>query len=151
MSDCEAYSPLVDPLESDRLLKDAWVDAYLKDFNAVQACHRIGIPKDQIGATNTRFSEDPYVIDQVREKMRTMDESTVVTRSEILNHIKRIAISSTNEDQRFKAWGKLAKLMGMEVLHVKTERVGGDNLPAVDEDMDAQALAEIYANEVLDE
>lgn len=149
MSDNGACSLVTSESEAERKLKDAWIDAYVKDFNNVQACHRVGIPESEIGQTILAFENDPYVVDALHEKMRTMNEADVVTRSEVLNHLKYMAFKSPSEDTRLKAWDKLSKLMGMEVLHVKTERVDGADLPTVNENMTVQQIAEIYANEVL--
>ncbi len=151
MSDRESYSPLVETVDAERLLKDAYVDEYLKYFNEVQAAYRIGIEKSNIAAFIEEMTNDPYVIALVRDKMRAMDESVVVTRSEILNHLKHIAITTTTEEMRFKAWSKLAKLLGMDILHVRTENVSDASLPDINTNLSTEELAAIYSDEVLND
>ena len=143
------YKPLIDASDGEKFIKDAYVNEYLKDFNEVQAAHRIGIEESKIKAFVNAMVNDQYVRNLIREKMRTMDESTIVTRSEILNHLKHIAFTTPSEDMRFKTWSKLAKLMGMETIHVKTETVDKSRLPEVNKEMTTEDLAAIYNDEIL--
>ena len=151
MTDYEKYLPLVEVLDSDHAFKDAYTNEYLKDFSPIQACHRLGIEKNKVASISKALMKDPYVIDLLRVKVRAMAEIDIVTRSEVLNALKYMAVTSTNEDTRFKAWGKLSKLLGMEVLYVKTETISPNVLPDLRDDMSVQEMANIYADEVLND
>lgn len=151
MSEYEEYLPIAKMSDDDHFFKDAYANEYLKDFSPVQACHRLGIEKSEIASTSKKLMKDPHILNLLREKIRTMDESDIVTRSEILNSLKYMAVTSLSEDTRFKAWSKLSKLLGMEVLHVITEKVDPNALPDLSDDMSTEELAAIYVNEVLND
>ncbi len=145
----DLYPAIAEMSDDERRIKENYVNEYLKDFNEVQAAHRIGVEKRRVNAFVKKMLKDTYAIALVREKMRTMDEAVVVTRSEILNNLKHIAMTSPNDDVRMKAWYRLAKLMGMEVLHVKTQLLSGDTLPDIDGRLSTEELATIYNDEVI--
>lgn len=149
MSEYEEYSPLAEVHDSDRPFKNAFVNEYLKDFNAIQSCLRLGVKKTKVKSTSKKLLADPYIVDLLLIKIRTMDEGDIVTRSEIINNIKRIALVSDNEDIRLKAWGKLAKLSGMEISYVRLENMNPAALPDLSENLDIEDMATIYANEVI--
>lgn len=149
MSEYAEYLPLAEMSDTDKLLKDTFIEEYVKDFNVIQACLRIGVKKTRVKSTGKKMLEDPYIADRLRVKIRAMDESDIVTRSEILNKIKFIAATSDNEETSLKAWGKLAKLSGMEVTYVRLENMDPAALPDLSEDLDIEDMATIYANEVI--
>ncbi len=142
--------PIEELTDERREVRDRFVNEYLKDFNATQAGIRMGIAESNAAQTcNNMYLKEEYVLTLIQEKLKTMSEETIITRAEILNGIKMIAYNGINENNRLSAWGKLAKLMGMEIDYIKAELTGAGGGPIITANMTADQAAEIYAREVL--
>ena len=100
-------------------LRDAFVREYVKDFNGTRAALAVGVSEARAGQSAYEWLREPYVIKQLSDLMDRMEEKSIVTRNKVLFGLLKEANYhglDGSSASRVAAWGKLAKILGMEVI-----------------------------------
>lgn len=100
--------------EQERFLRDNFVDQYLKDFNAYQACIRLGFQASFALEWATRLFNDGYVQRKIQHMTRTQKVSDEEAKVLLENELLRIAqcgsdsarVSAIREFNAMKGWSK---------------------------------------------
>jgi phage terminase small subunit len=100
--------------EQERILRDHFVDQYLKDFNAYQACIRIGFQASFALEWSTRLFQDGYVQRKIQHMTRTQKITDEEAKTLLENELLRIAqcasdaarVSAIREFNAMKGWSK---------------------------------------------
>jgi phage terminase small subunit len=100
--------------EQERLLRDHFVAEYLKDFNAYQACIRLGFQASFALEWATRLFNDGYVQRQIQHMTRTRKVNDEEAKVLLENELLRIAqcgsdtarVSAIREFNAMKGWSK---------------------------------------------
>jgi phage terminase small subunit len=100
--------------EQERILRDHFVDEYLKDFNAYQACIRMGFQASFALEWSTKLFQDGYVQRKIQYMTRTRKLSDEEARTLLENELLRIAqcasdssrVSAIREFNAMKGWSK---------------------------------------------
>lgn len=105
----------------------AFAKEMLVDFNPVKALLRSGLVSEEEAETRTlasltktanRYERDPYVQQALRDFIHRIESDKIVSRERILYGLMEEACyhgPGGSSSARVAAWGKLAKLMGMEL------------------------------------
>lgn len=112
----------VDPIKAQAFAKEMLVD-----FNPVKSLLRAGLISSQEAETRTpnslyktaqRYERDPLVQQALRDFIHRVESDKIVSRERILYGLLEEACyhgPGASASARVAAWGKLAKLMGMEL------------------------------------
>jgi hypothetical protein len=100
--------------EQERFLRDNFVDQYLKDFNAYQACIRLGFQASFALEWATRLFNDGYVQRKIQHMTRTQKIADEEAKALLENELLRIAqcgsdsarVSAIREFNAMKGWNK---------------------------------------------
>lgn len=113
---------VVSPIKAQAFAKEMLVD-----FNPVKALLRSGLISEEEAATRSdtslyktaqRYERDPYVQQALRDYIHRVESDKIVSRERILYGLLEEACyhgPGGSASARVAAWGKLAKLMGMEL------------------------------------
>jgi phage terminase small subunit len=97
--------------EEQRLLRDHFVDQYLKDFNAFQACIRIGFQVPFAIEWAQRLFQDGYVQRKIQHMTRTQTIDDAEAKKLLENELLRIA-QCGSDTARVSAIGKFMDMKG---------------------------------------
>lgn len=125
----------IDPIKAQAFAKEMLVD-----FNPVKSLLRAGLISSEEAETRSaqslyktaqRYERDPYVQQALRDFIHRVESDKIVSRERILYGLLEEACyhgPGASASARVAAWGKLAKLMGMELPaegEAKTSAPGG--------------------------
>lgn len=103
--------------ESEKVLRDLFVDEYLKDFDPVQACVRVGFQFSFAIEFSVKFMREPYVLRRIAELTRETPDNeerqAKEDRSLVLNVLRQAAQNGPFAS-RVQAASKLATILGMD-------------------------------------
>lgn len=103
-----------------------FVEEYLIDFNATQACIRAGYSQKSAGAQGGENLEKPEIQQAIAEGKAKMSERTGITQDLVLNGLLKEATregEGSSHSARVSAYGLLGKHLGM--FADKVEQSGG--------------------------
>ncbi len=110
----EAFAP---PLsKADMEARDQFVDEYMTDFDALQACIRLGMTLTYAETYFKRMMVDPYVLKQIQARMRQTTQSAEKEkesdRALLLNTLRQ-AMQHGQYATRVSAAARLAEIQGI--------------------------------------
>lgn len=115
--------------ESAKLKRDRFIVEYLKDFNQTRAATRAGFAARSAAKKGSELIREPYVQQKIQEKLDELEEDAIVTRKHVMVGLVREANLEGRGSvhiARVNAWGKLAKILGMEIQKTEnTHRISG--------------------------
>lgn len=101
--------------ESARIFRDAFVISYIIDYDGASALYRLGYTGD-IKSARSRASNllrEQYVSCQLAQRVRTLKESDVVSRGQVMSAMWREANTARDCHARVAALAHLAKMLGL--------------------------------------
>lgn len=105
------------PTEDERVLYDAFVAEYMRDFNPVDACIRMGFQLSYALEYSKRFMTVAYVLNQIQARKEhepdAMLEQEQRDKALILNTLREAA-AKADDKTRVAAVGKLMQIYGMD-------------------------------------
>lgn len=109
-----------DELDSfQKALRDQFVEEYLKDFNALNACLRVGFEIQHAQNYSQTFLEDTYVQRRLREQFYTHQKG--MTEEQVIEQDKQLILNSLRQaaqhgpyTSRVAACAKLASIHGLD-------------------------------------
>lgn len=111
--------------ERQKLIRRIFVLEYLKDFNGTAAIARMGLKMAQPTEAASRWLDEPYTqfcFDRALDEVKT---EMFVTRTRVIAGLLREANAPNslcaNSSSRVAAWGKLAKILGLEVTKIEAD------------------------------
>lgn len=101
--------------EPDKIVRDAFIREYIKDFNGKLAMHRIGVVNPKTASTKASiWLREPYCANRLNELVRQLRPEDVVTRQEIMCGLWKEANDPNNEGStRVASLACLAKMSGL--------------------------------------
>jgi hypothetical protein len=102
--------------------RQLFVHEYLKDFNGSQAIQRMGYVMTQPWVKASQFLTEPYTQWYLGQLMAKLEDSAIITRSEILLGLKKEAHYHGLDGSaaaRIAAWRTLGKILGLEVTKIE--------------------------------
>ena len=132
------------PNESQRIMLDRFVEQYLRDYDAVEACRRLGYGGDHALAFAKQFMTYPYVANRIRdveEAEKDEEDEAEIMRRRVKAGLMREANNygeGSSQSARVAALFALGKIAGMEKNTVEHTHKGGVMFaPATATDVDA--------------
>ena len=111
-----------------------FVYEYIKDFNGADAIRRLGYQCKRPNVKAADFLAEPYTQHLLWDLVAKADEKAIVTRNEVLFGLKKEANHSGpdgHSSSRIAAWGKLAKILGMEITKIEGNMTHSGGVMAV--------------------
>ncbi len=132
------------PTETQRIMLDRFVEQFLRDYDAVEACRRLGYGTEHARSFARQFMETPYVANKIRdveEAEKEEDDEAEMMRRRVKAGLLREANNfgeGTSQSARVAALVALGKIAGMETNKVEHTHKGGVMFaPATATDVDA--------------
>ena len=107
-----------------KLRRDRFVQEYIVDFNGTLAALRIGIPAASASKQASELLREPYVQKKLQEYILLVEEDVLVDRKRVLAGLVKEANwygMDSSHSARVQAYGKLAKILGMEIENIKQD------------------------------
>lgn len=101
--------------DSTLFRRERFIQEYIKDFNAKRAAIRIGCSQATAGQQGYGILNEPYVQRRLLEVLAEIEEDSLVTRNDVIAGLLKEAHTAESDAARVAAWGKLAKIKGMEI------------------------------------
>lgn len=112
--------------ENKKSARRLFVAEYIKDFNGTKAVMRLGWGYNDPAGTAFSWLQEPYTQFLLDQHVATCDAESLVTKNKVLGGLLREANSYSLDSSgasRVSAWGKLAKIKGMEITKVEIDKV----------------------------
>lgn len=112
------FAPSLTSYERD--IRERFVDSYMKDFNEVRACIRIGYQESYAREFGPRFMKEPYVLNLIAERKKNYGKGADrdTARDEIVGMLKLEAQRENSmggtHAGRVSALVQLSKILGIE-------------------------------------
>jgi hypothetical protein len=103
-------------------IRRVFISEFVKDFNGAAAIARLGFTYSQPAVTANEWLKEPFTQHVLDKYIRSAEDAALVTRQEVLAGLKREANSyglDSSGASRTSAWGKLAKVLGLEITKVE--------------------------------
>ena len=98
--------------QGDYLAKN-FAEEYVRDFNAGDACMRLGCPEKDAGSSGRRLKNHPVVVKYIEKITQEFSEINVVTEDTMMAMLfKEAKDENNNAAARVRAQEQLAKMMG---------------------------------------
>jgi len=113
-----------------KAVRQLFVAEYVKDFNGVAALARLGLNYSAPGVVASRWLKEPFTQYLLARYVDEIDEDALINRKRVIAGLNREANSyglDSSGASRVSAYGKLAKILGMEIdrSEVKVAVAGG--------------------------
>jgi Terminase small subunit len=101
--------------EASKIYRDAFVMSYIQDFDVAKALFRIGYTNHKTARSRgCQLIREPYVANKIKETVRSLKETDIVARSEVMARLWEEANNPANEGgTRVQAAAHVAKMLGM--------------------------------------
>ncbi len=111
----------LDMKEAHLLYRDAFVREYIKDFNAKNAMHRLGVEHPTTARNQGgKLLREKYVLQRLDETVRQLQPTDIVSRGQVMSAMWKEANDPLNTgSERISAIAHCAKMLGMD--RTKTE------------------------------
>lgn len=98
---------------NEKVLRDVFVQEYLKDYDELQACLRVGFQFSFAQEFSRKFMQEPYVQQKIAEYQRKDSQTTESDKALVLN-VLREAAQRGPYASRVAAAAKLAAILGLD-------------------------------------
>lgn len=107
---------------------ERFAQEFIVDFNGVQAALRMGIALEKAASWVSKKLYTPYVQSEILRLIRTLPESSIVNRNQVLAGLLKEANREgpdASSASRIAAWTQIGKILGMYVQRIEINpRVG---------------------------
>lgn len=103
-------------------IRRLFVSEFVKDFNGSAALARLGFVYKNPAITANKWLSEPFTQHCLDKFVRSAEDAALITRQEILAGLKREAHAfglDASGASRVSAFGKLAKILGLEITKVE--------------------------------